>query len=90
MQKNNCKRLEIQERENISRGLVQKKTIQAIAREINRSPNTIRREIKRNSGESGFRAFLSLFLTAIYGVIGFFLVINPHLWCITKNGESEI
>ena len=57
MRKDNYKRLEIQERENISRGLAQKKTIRAIAREINRSPSTISREIKRNSGMSGYRAF---------------------------------
>ena len=57
MQKSNYKRLGIQERENISRGLAQMKTVRAIAREINRSPSTITREIKRNSGKSGYRAF---------------------------------
>ncbi|MCJ7518531.1 MAG: helix-turn-helix domain-containing protein [Anaerolineaceae bacterium] len=57
MQKDNYKRLSIQERESISRGLAQKKTMRAIAREINRSPSTITREIKRNSGKSGYRAF---------------------------------
>lgn len=57
MQKSNYKRLTIQERENISRGLAQKKTIRAVAMEINRSTSTISREIKRNSGKSGYRAF---------------------------------
>ena len=57
MQKDNYKRLAIQEREGISRGLAQEKTMQAIAREIKRSPSTITREIKRNSGKSGYRAF---------------------------------
>jgi IS30 family transposase len=57
MQKDNYKRLVIQERENISRGLAQKKTMRAIAMEINRSPSTITREIKRNSGKSCYRAF---------------------------------
>jgi transposase, IS30 family len=57
MQKENYKRLEIHERENISRGLAQQKTMRAIAREIDRSPSTITREIKRNSGKSGYRAF---------------------------------
>jgi len=57
MQKDNYKRLVIQERENISRGLAQKKTIRAIAMEINRSPSTITREIKRNCGKSCYRAF---------------------------------
>jgi len=57
MQKDNYKRLTIKERENISRGLAQKKPIRAIAREMNRSPSTISREIKRNSGKSDYRAF---------------------------------
>ena len=57
MQKGNYKRLAIQERESISRGLAQKKTMRAIAREINRAPSTITREIKRNRGKSGYRAF---------------------------------
>lgn len=59
MQKDNYKRLAIQERESISRGLAQEKTMRAIAREINRSPSTITREIKQNSGKSGYRAFLA-------------------------------
>jgi len=57
MQKDNYKRLVIQERESISRGLAQKKTMRAIGRELNRSPSTISREIKRNSGQNGYRAF---------------------------------
>ena len=57
MQKENYKRLTIQERENISRGWAQQKTLRAIAKELNRSPSTISREIKRNSGKSGYRAF---------------------------------
>ncbi len=57
MQRVNYKRLAIQELENISRGLAQKKSMRAIAREINRSPSTITREIQRNSGKSGYRAF---------------------------------
>jgi len=57
MQKDKYKRLAIQERKNISRGLAQKKTIREIAREMNRSPSTISREIKRTSGKIGYRAF---------------------------------
>lgn len=57
MQKENYKRLDKQERENISRGLAQQKTLRAIAMEINRAPSTISREIKRNSGKSSYRAF---------------------------------
>jgi IS30 family transposase len=57
MQKDNYQRLVIQERESISRGLAQKKTMRAIGRELNRSPSTISREIQRNSGQSGYRAY---------------------------------
>lgn len=57
MQKSKYKRLANKERESISRGLAQKRFIREIAREINRSPSTVAREIKRNSGKTGYRAF---------------------------------
>ena len=57
MQTQKYKRLMNQERESISRGLAQSKTIREIAREIGRSPSTVSREIKRNSGKTGYRAF---------------------------------
>jgi len=57
MQKEKYKRLMIQERESISIGLAQNKTIRTIAKEISRSASTISREIMRNSGKSGYRAF---------------------------------
>ena len=56
MQKQKYKRLGNQERESISRGLAQKRSIREIAREIGRSPSTVSREIKRNSGKTGYRA----------------------------------
>lgn len=57
MQKHKYTRLGNQERESISRGLAQKRPIREIAREIGRSPSTVSREIKRNSGKTGYRAF---------------------------------
>ncbi len=57
MRKQKYKRLGNHERESISRGLAQKKTIREIAKEIDRSPSTVCREIKRNSGKTGYRAF---------------------------------
>jgi len=57
MQKSKYKRLANKERESISRGLAQKRSIREIAREISRSPSTVTREIKRNSGKTGYRAF---------------------------------
>ena len=57
MQKNKYRRLRNEERESISRGLAQKRSIREIARDIGRSPSTIAREIKRNSGKTGYRAF---------------------------------
>jgi IS30 family transposase len=57
MQKKRYTRLADQEREIISRGLAQHKSIRQLARELNCSPSTISREIRRNKGKSGYRAF---------------------------------
>ena len=57
MQKRRYTRLADQERESISRGLAQHKSIRQLAKELNRSPSTISREIRRNKGKSGYRAF---------------------------------
>ena len=57
MQNKRYTRLADQERESISRGLAQHKSIRQLARELNRSPSTISREIRRNKGKSGYRAF---------------------------------
>ncbi len=57
MQKRKYTRLTDQERESISRGLAQHKSIQQLAKELGRSPSTISREIRRNKGKSGYRAF---------------------------------
>jgi IS30 family transposase len=48
--------LTLAEREEISRGLAADESIQSIARRLSRAPSTICREIKRNSGEKGYRA----------------------------------
>ncbi|MGF6920619.1 IS30 family transposase [Paraburkholderia sp. 40] len=48
--------LTLAEREEISRGLVAGDSIQSVARRLSRSPSTICREIKRNSGQGGYRA----------------------------------
>jgi IS30 family transposase len=48
--------LTLEEREEISRGLVADESIQAIAMRLSRAPSTICREIKRNSGSNGYRA----------------------------------
>ena len=57
MQKNKYKQLANKERESISRGLSQMKSIREISREISRSPSTVAREIKRNREKAGYRAF---------------------------------
>jgi len=57
MQKNKYKQLANKERESITRGLAQKKSVREISREISRSPSTVTREIKRNRGKTGYRAF---------------------------------
>jgi IS30 family transposase len=57
MQNNKYNRLTNNERENISRGLAQKKTIREISRALGRSPSTVAREIRRNRGKTSYRAF---------------------------------
>lgn len=49
-------RLSLEERETISRGLAQRKTLTAIAAELGRSTSTVSREVARNSGPNGYRA----------------------------------
>ena len=48
--------LTLAEREEFSRGLAADHSIQSIARRLSRAPSAICREIKRNSGEKGYRA----------------------------------
>jgi len=48
--------LTLSEREEISRGLVAGNSLREIAAELNRSPSTISREIKRNGGYDTYRA----------------------------------
>lgn len=50
-------RLSSREREEISRGLAEGASVSVIASRIGRSRGTIAREIARNSGRSGYRAF---------------------------------
>lgn len=57
MKKRIYRRLSGREREEISRALAAGKTQQEIADALERDPGTISREIKRNSGRSGYRAF---------------------------------
>jgi IS30 family transposase len=57
MQKEKYKQLTNAEREEISRWLANKKSPGAIAKHLGRSRSTISREIKRNSGKTGYRAF---------------------------------
>lgn len=49
-------RLSVEERETISRGLAQRRTLTAIAAGLGRSVSTVSREVARNSGPNGYRA----------------------------------
>ena len=57
MQKDKYQHLTNNEREEISRYLANKRSIVEIAKQLDRSAGTISREIKRNSGKTGYRAF---------------------------------
>jgi hypothetical protein len=46
-------------REDISRDLISKMSLRAIAQSLRRSPSTISREVKRNGGAKNYRAVLS-------------------------------
>jgi IS30 family transposase len=48
--------LSLEEREEISRGLVAGDSLRSIAEELGRSPSTISREVRRNRGNRGYRA----------------------------------
>jgi len=57
MQKRKYKRLTDIERKEISRCLANKQPIRETARQLGRATSTISREIDRNSGQTGYRAF---------------------------------
>ena len=44
------------EREEISRGLVAKRSLRSIAQSLNRSPSTISRDVRKNGGRQAYRA----------------------------------
>ncbi|MGB5832424.1 MAG: IS30 family transposase [Thiohalocapsa sp.] len=48
--------LRLSEREEISRGLGAQLSLRTIARQLRRAPSTISREVRRNSGRTGYRA----------------------------------
>jgi IS30 family transposase len=51
--------LRLDEREEISRGLVAKHSLRSIARRLHRDPSTISREVRRNGGAKHYRAAAS-------------------------------
>src|SRR3990167_6086204 len=55
--KQQFRRLTSAEREDISRGLARGETLSAIAMQLHRPPSAVSREVRRNSGTSGYRAF---------------------------------
>ena len=48
--------LSLGEREEISRGVVEGRSIRAIAASLKRAPSTVSREVRRNGGREGYRA----------------------------------
>jgi len=48
--------LSLDEREEISRGLAERKSLRSIASQLGRSPSTVCREVQRNGGRSHYRA----------------------------------
>ena len=48
--------LSLREREEISRGLITRRSLRSIARQLGRAPSTISREVNRNGGSDRYRA----------------------------------
>jgi IS30 family transposase len=48
--------LSLCEREEISRGLITRRSLRSIARQLGRAPSTISREVNRNGGSDRYRA----------------------------------
>ena len=51
--------LTLTEREEISRAVVEGKSVRSIAMSLGRAPSTVSRELKRNGGQDGYRASLA-------------------------------
>ena len=56
LRRRSCRSLTLEEREEISRGVVAERSIRSIAASLDRSPSTISREIHRNGGRRCYRA----------------------------------
>lgn len=57
--KRDSRALSLAEREEISRELSVKQSLRAIARQLGRAPSTVSREVRRNGGQSAYRATAS-------------------------------
>ena len=56
LRRRSCRSLTLEEREEISRGVMAERSIRSIAASLGRSPSTISREIHRNGGRGCYRA----------------------------------
>jgi len=81
----NC--LTLEERESISRALASERSIRSVARELNRSPSTISREIARNGGAVKYRASIAeqAFLKRTKRPKSLLLAVRPDLRCLVEK-----
>ncbi|MDY7578362.1 IS30 family transposase [Herbaspirillum sp. RTI4] len=79
--------LTLEEREDISSALAKECSIRSIARELNRSPSTISREISRNGGVVKYRASIAeqAFLKRAKRPKSFLLAERPALRCLVEE-----
>jgi IS30 family transposase len=79
--------LTLEEREAISRALAKECSIRSIARELDRSPSTISREISRNGGIVKYRASIAeqAFLKRAKRPKSFLLAERPALRCLVEE-----
>lgn len=59
MGRKDYRHLSLEEREHVSLGLVQGKSLRSLARELDRSPSTLSREVRRNRGRREYRAAIA-------------------------------
>jgi len=76
------------EREEISRGLAQGLSLRSIAHSIHRSPSSLSRELQRNAGLSGYRAYSAgrrAWRRTLIARKPSFTVLRPTLWSIIQD-----
>ena len=87
MGKKDYRHLSLEEREHVSLGLVQGKSLRSLARELDRSPSTLSREVRRNRGRREYRATVAHPKARARAKIPRRprKLVDPWLWCYVER-----